>query len=251
MTMPSIAASGSLGRANSTNSVSSTITITAGSGRVLVAFAFFYNTGASSGTVSSIVFDPGGGDEASFTNESGANAYNDWSSRRHGSEAWYLVLGDGVSNGSYTVTVTFSDSFARVATVAYEMADADTTDPVGASGAGTGTAEESSVDVTTTAANSLVMAGTVDRNNSNFTPGTNDDEILDDNQNLISIWIGSTDAASTSTYTVSASNTGTAEWAMSGVEIFEAAGGGPTGAPYELFLQGTPTAFGAGPGSWN
>lgn len=223
MAIPTVQNS-AIGRTETTTTTDATLTVSSNSGRVLLAFPETLELGQTH-TVSSVVFDPGGGDEASFTNIPSASANNTAGGRYQRSEAWYLVLGDGVSSGSYTVRLTVSASINRVALAVLEIAGADTTSPIGASGAGTGSSTTITVDVTTTVANSLVIGGGSHRDTTNFTPGTSDTEVIDDAYSLNSVWVGHTDAASTTTYTVSADvdSAVTNTWSMSGVEVLEAA----------------------------
>jgi hypothetical protein len=200
------------------------LTVSSASGRVILAFPSLFDN-ARNATITSVTFDPGGGDEASFTNEAGATATNDWdSSLRTRSEIWYLVLGDGVSNGTYTIRFTASETCIRMNGSVWEVTGADTTDPIGATGSATGSTDTISVDVTTTAANSYVGMGGNLYDSTNFTPGSGDTEAEDVNKQFCSHWSGYTPAATTGTYTVSATAASGADpWAGSGVEILEAA----------------------------
>ena len=231
MTMPSEVAN-AWARASVTTTVDVSITITSGSGRVLVAFPGIYDN-ADGDTVSSVVFDPGGGDEANFTNEAGATGsyFNSGLSIYYRNEGWYLILPDGVSDDTYTVQVTTDGTVGRIICSVWEVADADTTDPIGASGAGTGNGTTASVDVTTTATNSLVAAGRIHKRNALGTPGADDVEVTDSASNLNSLWSGYTAAASIDTYTVSVDSGVADYWAMSGVEILESGGAPPSNAP--------------------
>ncbi len=109
--------------------------------------------------------------------------------------------------------------------------DADTTDPIGATATATFTlSTNASIDVTTTAANSLVLGAVCMGGNDTATPGTGDTEQWDfvadgagGRDNLA--WGADTPASTTGTYTVSVDNDGglSEEWAIVGIEILEAA----------------------------
>jgi hypothetical protein len=225
LSIPTVNASAQ-NQASLSSTVDVSITITSSAGRVLIGFGFVW-TGSETDNFSSVVFDPGGGDEASFSYEAQSrNVYTGGAEML--SEAWSLVLDDGVSSGTYTVRFTFASVATRIQGHVWET-DANTTDPVGASGSGTGSGTTALVDVTTTAANSLVAGALILRSNTTFTPGADDTEELEFALGNNSTWSGYTPAASINTYTVSATaDVDGGAWAMVGVELKEAAGGGAT-----------------------
>lgn len=237
MTIPSVTNSAVIGGNNKTT-LDVTLSVSSGSGRVLLCWPALLDLGASGSTVSSVVFDPGGGDEASFTYETHATASDVTNIWRV--ELWYLVLDDGVSSGSYTVRVTYSAQVGRAHNSSWEVSGADTTDPIGATATASGQSSEVSVTVTTTETNSLVGMGINYYDNTTFTAGTGDTEETEYGTGGSSTWTGHTPASTTGDYTVSCTDdaSGGKLWAAVGAEILEAGGAPPAAGPQLLALLG-------------
>jgi hypothetical protein len=226
MAAPSITNSAIAADVTPGTTVDTTITISAGSSRVLVAFPTFFDANDKTQTVSTVVFDPGTENDA-FTFEAASN--NDATSHRFRAEVWYLILADGITTGDYTVTATATASVNRFVMTIWEMAGADTTDPFGANGAGSGNSDTMSAAVTTTATDSLVGMAGIMSEEVTFTAGSGDTEETEVNASQGSGWSGYTAAATTATYTVSCQSSDTPnndQWAAIGIEILEAAANG-------------------------
>lgn len=217
MTMPSHVVS-AYNDGNNPSSLDVSITTQTQTNSVLIAWALSFD--ANVPDVTSIVIDPGGGDEESFTYESEVNSkpggYNIHI------ECFYLI---DPPVGSYTVRFTWNEAQTRALAFVQQFKDAHQTDPLGASGTGSGTSEEGSVDVTTGTANSLVLGCVYTDYLTNLTPGSGDTERLDVIRGGTVGWAGDTPATTTGTYTVSASWTGggNEDWSALGAELFEAA----------------------------
>lgn len=210
------------------NTVTATISLSSGTGRVLIGFAVAWDNIETTADWSSVTFDPGGSDQASFSNEAAASSINDYGTGRLIIETWYLVVGDGVSSGSYNIQFTLNKNAERINGIVWEVSGANTTDPIGNSGAATGYGTSISADVTAGTANSLVAMAAIHKGNSVFTAGSGDTEVTDQNEGNNSRWSGYTPAATTGTYTVSATqdSPATEHWSATAVEILEAAAGG-------------------------
>lgn len=223
MTMPSVTNATASSTTGPATSHDISLTISSASDRVLIAIPALYDN-ADGDTISSVTFDPGGGDEASFTHVTGADMNNWTGARLQRTEVWTLDLDDGVSSGSYTIRVTASAGVGRIGASVHEIADADNTTPIGNKGTGSGNGTDVDVTVSTGTANSLVLGGCSHSRDSTFTAGSGDTEESEFNTNNNSVWSGSTPASSTGSYNVSAAGAGgVGDWAMSGVEVLEAA----------------------------
>ena len=234
MAIPSVGNTGN-GVTSTATTVDATITTVAGDDRILLVFAGFHSNdgGGSTGDITAVTIDPGGSDEASFTYE--AQVTNDYhAARRCRTEVWFLKDTDfPATDGSYTVRATYDNASSQesLAITAMQIDDVDQTDPIGANGTSTGNGTAQSVDVTTTATNSLVVAcSDMAQMATTHTPGTGDTEIVDHNHDPGGSNLDhtqgsfSTDAATITTYTVSTTAASGANYCMIGVEIFEAAG---------------------------
>jgi hypothetical protein len=142
-----------------TQAIDVSITVSSDSNRILVAFAAQFTAATTLG-VTSVVFDPGGGNEQNFTEE--LEHPNSWVNNRVVTAAvWYLI---NPPAGTYAVRFTWDAAPDASVCAVLQVNGADQTDPIGDNSGNDGGAVISnapSVQVDTMQAESLVLGCTV------------------------------------------------------------------------------------------
>lgn len=237
MAIPSVAGSANGISASAGTTADASLTITAGSNRLLLAFPGGDDSDTETNTITSVVLDPGGGDEASFTYAS-IRARNVYSTNRNAlSEVWYLKEANFPATGTYTVRATISEAGLYCWVGVSQIDDVDQTTPLGNSNTSTGNGVPTA-SVTTGDTNSLVFGGVGSHgNNSGNTPGSGVTEVWDNGAGSAgggSDYLGGhRDAASTGSYTIDWTGS-TGQYAEAIVEVREVDAGGPTLAALRL-----------------
>lgn len=216
MTLPTLTSLGENSAANvATRDV--TATVADETDDALVAFIVLLDGTGSAITVDSIVIDPGGGDEASFTQK---ETQKTSIGNTEITEIWTLL---SPPVGTFTVRVTCSEEATRLFLEVSQAVGVDQTTVTGASGTGSGEGTVASAAVTTTQADSLVVASLYHRaGDADLTPD-DETELMDRVQNGINGWAGYEAAATTGSYTIQVTADSSDHWNLLGAELLAVA----------------------------
>lgn len=196
-----------------------TVTVAAETDDALLALIPFADGSGSTATISSVVLDPGGGDEAAFTfsdqNSTSISAYERV-------EAWYLL---NPPVGTFTVRITASEELSRLFGEISQAFPVNQTDPYGATGTGSGTGTSFTASVTTTAADSAVLGILYSNAGDSDLVPDDETELMDRVQTGTNGWAGHEPAATTGSYTISVTSDNSGAWNLMAIELLAAEAG--------------------------
>ena len=223
MTIPSIDAvftNASSGGNNNLTTLDVASVVT--NGLPLLAWVTLNDNGADAPVFSSVVLDPGGGNETAFSVVASSAVQWDVSTTRFRGEWW--VLSPTSPSGTFTVRCTGNQGTHGYTMTILRLANADTANLLGTPVTGTGSDDVPTVTVTPGSIDSRVVAGVAQRNLKTYTPGADDaghsalqcDGVSSRDH---SGWVGSTPAATTTAFTVSVTANSTDTWGIVGLAV--------------------------------
>lgn len=212
--MPVLTTVGEDSAANATT-LDISVTILNETDDALLASIPFADGSGSTATISSVVLDPGGANEANFTFKDANTADASLYMR---TEAWRLF---DPPAGTFTVRITASEELARLFGEVSQAVTVDQTDPFGSTVAkNDGSSTSASVTLTTSEDNSVVLGIAYHGDgDTDITPGTDVVELMDRVQTGVNGWAGYKEAPSAGSTTVDFTTDGSSDWAMIGLEV--------------------------------